>query len=110
MAIADEEISSFFNDVVGVTKSQGQQPTEVVFEANADASPYIITKPLHSSQRVLETTEGGYTVFCINVVLNFELERELMGFGATIKVLKPTFLVRRFASQTKKMAELYERK
>lgn len=61
---------------------------------NKENSPYVLTKPLHPSQQVLSEDEKGM-IIRIDVVLNFELEREILGFGECIKVLAPRILVSR---------------
>jgi len=51
-----------------------------VLEITNDHAPYVLTKPLHSSQVVLSKNDKT-TTFRIDVVLNYELEREILGFG-----------------------------
>jgi predicted DNA-binding transcriptional regulator YafY len=80
--------ATFFDDLIGVTKNHGMPPAKVVFFADRKMTPYILTKPLHPSQEIEEEREGG-TVFSLKVVWNFELERELLGFGEAIEVLQP---------------------
>ncbi|WP_262602172.1 WYL domain-containing protein [Faecalibacter macacae] len=53
----------------------------------------MITKPIHLSQKIINEDEVG-TVFCIDVVHNFELERELLGFGEELEVIAPKLLKR----------------
>jgi predicted DNA-binding transcriptional regulator YafY len=96
----------YFSTIVGVTRNLGERPVEVVFWANKEQAPYIRTKPIHSSQRLLEETAEGMR-FSITVVLNLELEREFLGFGEGLKVLSPARLVRRLQGRIRKMAELY---
>ena len=48
-------------------------------------APYLETKPLHSSQVTLERQQEG-VVIELFVQLNFELEKEILGFGEIIKV------------------------
>lgn len=86
--------SDFFNHVIGVTVNQNEQPTRIVFYADAETAPYIITKPVHHTQQVLETHANG-TTFSLYVQHNFELERELLGFGDRVKVIEPERLKRR---------------
>ncbi|HTM99844.1 MAG TPA: WYL domain-containing protein, partial [Pedobacter sp.] len=69
-------------------------------------APYVITKPLHHTQTLLTEDETG-KVFSIRVVLNFELERELLGFGAKIKVLGPRILVKQIRQQLQKTIDRY---
>lgn len=80
--------ATFFDDLIGVSKNAGMRAVKVVFFADKKTTPYILTKPLHGSQAIEEEREDG-TVFSIKVVWNFELERELLGFGETIEVLLP---------------------
>ena len=80
--------ASFFDDLIGVSKNLGMRPMKIVFFADKKMTPYIVTKPLHASQAIEEEREDG-TVFSLNVLWNFELERELLGFGETIEVLLP---------------------
>jgi predicted DNA-binding transcriptional regulator YafY len=83
--------ASFFEDMIGVTKNAGMRSINVTFLADKAATPYILTKPLHPSQEITEEREDG-TVFQLTVLWNFELERELLGFGEKIEVLSPVQL------------------
>jgi predicted DNA-binding transcriptional regulator YafY len=101
------DLATYYNDVIGVTKSPGQRDCEVVFWIDNANAPYIITKPLHHTQKLIgEENEGK--VFSIKVVLNFELERELLGFGSKIKVLRPRILVKQMKQTLKKASERYQ--
>lgn len=100
------DLSTYYNDVIGVTKSARQRDCEVVFWIDSDNAPYVITKPLHHTQKMLREDETG-KVFSIKVVLNFELERELLGFGSKMKVLSPRILVKQMKQQLQKTIEGY---
>jgi predicted DNA-binding transcriptional regulator YafY len=97
---------TWFESIVGVTRNAGDSPTLVVFWANHIHAPYIKTKPIHPSQKIVEEVKGG-THFSIEVVPNFELERELIGFGEGLKVLSPSGLVRTIRKKISLMYELY---
>lgn len=90
----DFNLAAYLNDVVGVTVNPGGEKERVVLLANHETAPYILTKPLHHSQQVIERTPAGVTV-SLDVQLNFELEREILGFGDHVKVLAPERLKRR---------------
>jgi len=83
----------FYRDVVGatVTNSRAQR---IQFWIEKRHAPYVITKPFHRSQRLIEETEDG-VIFNIFVKINFELERLLLGYGDSIEILKPERLRRR---------------
>ncbi|MEQ9166421.1 MAG: WYL domain-containing protein, partial [Fulvivirga sp.] len=83
-----------------------QPPMKIKLWADQHTTPYILTKPLHHSQRVISTTAEGVTL-TINVQLNFELERELLGFGSGLQVLSPERLRKRMKEHLEKALEAY---
>lgn len=103
-----EPIQDFYQDVIGVTKSKGQKPTEVVLKVDRQTAPYIQTKPLHPSQEILKQEPDGGLIFRIQVVLNFELEREILGFGENIRVLGPRNLANRILTRLNQAVRAYE--
>ncbi|MDR3681381.1 MAG: WYL domain-containing protein [Flavipsychrobacter sp.] len=102
------DLATHYADVIGVTKSIGQRDCEVVFWIDNKNAPYIITKPLHASQKLLGMEEDG-KIFSIKVVLNFELERELLGFGGKIRVLRPRILVKQMKQHLEHALKNYEK-
>lgn len=101
------DFGTYYNDVIGVTKSPGQRDTQVVFWIDDANAPYVITKPLHHTQKVVSEENGG-KVFTIRVIMNFELERELLGFGPKIKVLGPRILVKQMKMLLQKSLNRYD--
>ena len=85
--------SSFFEDVVGVSKTLNQKAEKVRFWVNPSNAPYVLTKPLHKSQRLVEQLKDGAMILELEVVINQELQREIFGFSDGIKVLSPQSLV-----------------
>ena len=83
----------WFSDVIGVTKTSADKPQVIRFRATKQHAPYIKTKPLHSSQQLIEEAPDGSAVFKLNVIVNNELIRVLIGFGIGIKVLAPESVV-----------------
>ena len=77
----------FYKDVVGVTV-MNSRPQRIQFWIEKRLAPYVITKPFHRSQRLIEETEDG-VIFNIFVKINFEIERVLLGYGDSIEILKP---------------------
>jgi predicted DNA-binding transcriptional regulator YafY len=106
--VPSEEIDfdRYYDNVIGVSKSPTDHARRVVLEMSAEAAPYLLTKPLHASQAVLSDDNGRLTVE-IRVVLNFELEREILGFGPEIRVVSPNFLAKRIAAKLSAAAALY---
>ncbi|WP_295790644.1 WYL domain-containing protein [Mucilaginibacter sp.] len=100
-------LATYYDDVLGVTKSPNQRDVEVVFWIDDANAPYIITKPIHHTQKLLSEDADG-KIFSIRVIMNFELERELLGFGPKIRVLGPRLLVKQIREQLQKTLGRYE--
>lgn len=86
------DTSTFFNDVLGVTKNISSKSETIRFWADKANAPYIQTKPLHQSQKLIETNCDGSMIFELDVVINNELQREILGFANSIKILSPESL------------------
>lgn len=89
----DFQPETFFEDVIGVTKHERLSKATIRIKADNRQASYILTKPLHTSQTLIEQGKDGSMVFEITVVLNPELYTVLMGFGPGIKVLSPKAVV-----------------
>lgn len=100
-------VGEYFRDVIGVTVKPNQPPVKIELLADNHTAPYILTKPLHHSQRVIQTLAEG-VILTIDVQLNFELERELLGFGSGLQVLSPERLRKKMKEQLKRAMELYK--
>lgn len=100
------DIETYFDDTIGVSKNIGMKPSLVVMKINKDNAPYILTKPFHASQKILKEEADG-TTFSINVIWNFELEREILGFGEFIEVLSPSRLRNKIKMRAKAMKSSY---
>lgn len=96
----------YFKHIVGVTRNVAEKPTHITFWVNSRHTPYIKTKPIHHSQKILEEANGCCT-FSIDVIPNFELYRELIGFGEGLKVTHPQNIVRTIKKRVKDMYGLY---
>lgn len=97
----------FFKEVIGVTVSQRNRPMNVIFWIDKNNAPYVKTKPFHHSQEIIEELEDG-TVFKISVQINFELERVILGFGESIKIIQPTKLRKRIMHKLRIAYKNYE--
>lgn len=100
------DVNTYFDDVIGVSKMPNQKPQVVVMKINKENAPYVITKPLHNSQKVLKEEADGI-IFSIEVIWNFELEREILGFGEAVHVLSPKRLSGKLISRLKQAVANY---
>jgi predicted DNA-binding transcriptional regulator YafY len=99
----------YFNEIIGVTKSENDRPQKIILHINTLNAPYVLTKPLHSSQTVIKEDEQGI-IIRLDLIPNFELEREILGFGEAIKVLSPRLLQSRIKRRLSSAIEMYATK
>lgn len=100
------DLERYYSDVIGVTKSVKDRAQKIILKVEKQHVPYIVTKPLHPSQQLLKEDETG-AMFRIDVVPNFELEREILGFGECMQVLAPRILQQKIKRRLRKAAEAY---
>ncbi len=100
------DFERYFSDLLGVTKTEKDRGNKVILFVNKPNAPYVLTKPLHASQQVMKEDENGI-IIRIDVVLNFELEREILGFGENIKVLAPKILATHIKRRIKQSLDHY---
>ena len=80
----------------------------IVFKVPAKEVPYVTTKPLHQSQKEINRLEDGSTLFSIDVILNFELERDILGYGENITIISPETLANKIHKRLKNALSKYE--
>lgn len=82
----------YLSSMVGVTRDLNSTTTEVRIKVDNDQAPYILTKPLHCSQRLIQKHKDGSITISLHVVQNFELVRAILGYGSHVEVLSPQTL------------------
>ncbi|MFP2995190.1 WYL domain-containing protein [Spongiivirga sp. MCCC 1A20706] len=103
----DFDGDSYYESTIGVTVLNEEQLQEVVIKVDHKNAPYVLTKPFHSSQELVEKTPDNGIVFKMKVHLNFELERLILGFGDSIEVLQPRQLRKRIRKKLERALEKY---
>lgn len=91
----DFDAATYYRNTYGVTVMTDKQLACVELKIDRANAPYVLTKPFHHSQKLLERLEDGSIRISIEVHLNYELERLILGFGKSIEVLQPGTLRRR---------------
>lgn len=101
------DFERYYADTIGVTKSERDRGQRVVLHVDKHNAPYVLTKPIHASQQLLKTADDGSILIRLDVVLNFELEREILGFGECIEVLAPKRLKEQMKRRVYRMLQKY---
>lgn len=97
----------YYKNTIGVTVLNDNQLKEVELKIDKHNAPYVLTKPFHHSQKIIEQLADGSVVIQVTVHLNFEFDRLILGFGDSIKVLKPRQLKNRIRKKLGRALESY---
>ena len=103
----DFDAENWFKNVIGVTVSQTLPTEEVLLFLEHQQAKYILTKPLHWSQKEVKRDKLGVTI-SLNVQLNFELEKDILGLGELVRVISPRRLKSSIKKRLAAAAKLYE--
>lgn len=88
----------YFYDFIGPTKTTDKEVEDVHLLFRETAVNYVLTKPLHPSQRNEELTDGSLIVK-LKLIPNYELETVILGFGDKVEVLIPVDLRKRISER-----------
>jgi predicted DNA-binding transcriptional regulator YafY len=94
----------YFQNVFGIT--EGDKTESVLLSFTPTQFKYILSQPLHHSQKVVKQTETECRI-SLDVMINTELVMQLLSYGAGVKVLKPASLASRIESELKKAIAQY---
>lgn len=96
----------YFEDILGVTKREGQKPKKILLKFPKSKYPYVATKPWHDSQKKVAEDETSVTIE-LDVVVNYELEQKILSRGDYVEILKPESLRKKIKSRIKTSMDIY---
>lgn len=98
---------SYFDNVIGVSIPDDVNVQTIRLKVTPQRTPYILTKKIHPSQKVIKTLKSGFTIIEIQVIPNFELKALLLSHGLGIKVISPQSLKSSLQLEVEKMHKQY---
>ncbi len=114
------DLEERFEDIVGVTFYEDRPISHIVFWVSNSSKDYIITKPIHESQKSVkgdkentlheqfpQLQDGAF--FSIDCIENYELIRELSSFGKDLIVLSPSNIQGKVYERITLMYEFYSK-
>lgn len=96
----------YFDEIIGVTKPEGIEIENIKLKFTANRINYVLTKPLHGTQRIDKNDESGLTVI-IEVIPNPELKQLILSFGKDITVVEPQNLRNEIVAIINEMKDNY---
>jgi len=98
----DQEFSAkeYFKSSFGISVNNNLKPVKVVLKFDPVQSPFIKSQPWHQSQKIIADTKKEFTIE-LNVIPSYELKSQILSYGATVKVLKPSDLRKEVLAELK---------
>ena len=97
----DIDFEEYFEDIIGVT-IESDKVERVVLQFYNDRLPYVLSKPIHGSQRISREHKDAIE---LDIIPNREFYQQLLSFGEDVKVLFPEEIQK---EMSKKVANLYK--
>ncbi len=100
------DFEEYFDDVVGVTVAENQQPIKILLQINNNLFPYIHSKPIHGSQKI-KVRYNNYVIIELFLQLNYEFISLLFSYGEDVTVIEPEQLRTIIKSKAEKVFKNY---
>jgi predicted DNA-binding transcriptional regulator YafY len=100
---------NYFKHSFGITRKIFEEPIDLELKFTALNAPYVLSKPLHSSQKIIDQTKDSLIV-SIKVYESHELNMAILSYGAGVEVLAPPNYVSYIKGVAENMVKLYKKK
>ena len=104
--VSDIDFVERYEDIIGVTRGGDLKIIKITLQANKSLASYILTSPLHGSQKNSTLDENGL-IFTLDIIPNYELEQQILSYGEGIKVISPPDFVEKIKTRIKASLENY---
>ncbi len=98
--------TEFFKYSFGITQLENAKPSEIILSFTKYQAPYILSQPMHHSQRVLDNNERELLIQ-LNVYMTSELKMSILSYGAEVKVISPLELREEIKQMIREMGDRY---
>lgn len=96
----------YFEDIIGVTKPINAVLENVVLHFIGKTGNYMETKPLHGSQKS-KWLDNNILEVNLQIIINYELERLILSYADSVKVIKPDFFAKTIKIRLKEALKQY---
>ena len=102
------DFKEYFKQVIGVTVYKDRTAEEILLEVDKDLYPYVSSKPMHASQKLVRYTQDENAIISLFVIPNFELKQQILSYGKGMKVISPLHLQEAIIQNLKEHLEKYQ--
>lgn len=82
------EAEAYFRDIIGVSLPENRMVREIVVHFSVEQAPYVKTKPIHTSQKIINESETGIEII-LNLIPNYEFYSLIQSFGSSVTIISP---------------------
>ena len=99
-------IDNFYKDVYGISLPNNTSPITIRYYVSAKDLPYLLTAPIHSSQKINVMNEMG-AIMSVRIIPNHELMMRFLAYGDGVIVLTDCKLRDEIVQKVRKMYRKY---
>lgn len=101
----DFDPREFFRNAVGIIAPRSE-PELVKLKFNKRQGQYVLTLPIHSSQKLIEETDE-HLIISIQASITYELVQMILGWGCDVEVMEPAGLRQQIHDELNEMLKYY---
>lgn len=97
----------YFSDMIGVSKTENANLENITLHFNKLTGKYMENKSMHETQKH-KWLDDDTLELKVQVIINYELERLILSYGESVKVIMPIHLKSRIKQRIQQNLENYE--
>lgn len=102
------DFDHYFDDIIGITNYEEEPVRHIEIWVKRQELPYVLTKPLHRSQKLVQQNVDGDAIIAIDVKLNMELKQAILSYGSNMEVREPNDLREEFQFNAETLNDIYK--
>lgn len=100
------DVNKVFGSAIGISNLESG-PQDIVLQVSKSRWSYIETKPIHSSQTLIETSDDWVTIG-LRLVINKELVSLLLSYGDDLRIVTPDALKQQIIEKISNISAFYQ--
>lgn len=102
----DFKAKEYFKHSFGISVNNDFKPLKILLKFDADQAPFIKSQPWHESQKILVDNKKEFRIE-LTVMPSYELRSQILSYGATVEVLKPSNMREEISDILKQASKRY---
>ena len=98
--------AKYFEFATGISVDNDEKPEKVVLKVNKIGSKYLVSQPLHKSQKLVKEGKNRDT-FEMKVLVSEDLIRTILSYGQQMEVVEPESLRAEISTYAKQLSKIY---